>query len=302
MSDCNWNLLAPSAVPRLESYPVIFQNRLFAFTGFTNGLDVSPETEIYDFNTGGWSMGAPMPVAVTHMGVALADEEIWVAGGFEGDNPGVATAAVQIYNPRTNQWREGPELPFARASGSMVFVDGKLHHFGGLLPDRRTNVGEHWVLDTRNPAAGWRQKAELPEARNHLGGVALNGNIYAIGGQFGHDGSHKDVALFHVYNSTSDTWRQLADLPVNLSHIEAGVFAFENRIYVVGGESNSRATDTIFVYDPQTDSWSEFCTVPNKLIAPGARIYGNDLVVLNGGLDGACCPVTTFRYINLTRK
>lgn len=301
-SSCEWNSLASSAIPRLESYPVLLGNKLYAVTGFTSGLRVSPQVEIYDFGSGKWSSGTAMPVAVTHMGVALVDSDIWVVGGFEGNHPGVATNAVQIYDTKTDQWREGPALPFPRASGSMVYANGKLHHFGGLLPDRRTNVDEHWVLNLGDVGAGWKQKASLPEARNHLGGVALNGNIYAVGGQFGHDGPHRDVRLVHVYNTQNDEWQRLADIPATLSHIEAGIFSFENRIYVAGGETDSGAAQTLFVYDPKTDAWSEFCSLPESLLAPGARVYQGRLYLLNGGVGGACCPVSDFRYIDLINK
>lgn len=301
-SDFQWSQLSPSTIPRLESYPLILDNKLYAFSGFTSGLRVSPDTEIYNFDTGQWTVGAPMPVPVTHMGVARVGSDVWIVGGFEGDNPGVSTSKVQIYDTRKDQWREGPELPFPRASGALVHADGKLYHFGGLLPDRQTNVDEHWVLNLNDPGAGWRQKAALPEARNHLGGVGLNGNIYAVGGQFGHDGAHNDVGYVHVYHPKDDQWTRLADLPVGLSHFEAGIFTFENRIYVVAGESNSRAQDTIYYYDPKSDTWEEFGLLPESLIAPGARIYGNRLLVLNGGSGGACCPVDLFRYITLTNK
>ena len=301
-SDCEWTDLTPSAIPKLESYPVIVGNKLYTFSGFTNGLAVIPETEIYDLNTGQWSFGASMPLPVTHMGVARVNDDIWIVGGFAGDHPGTATSRVQIYSPGNDQWREGPELPVARASGSLVLVNGKLHHFGGLLPDRRTDIDEHWVLDLNNINAGWKADDPLPIARNHLGGVALNGNIYAVGGQFGHDGGNEDVPFVHVYSTDSGDWERLADMPLALSHFEAGIFVFENRIYVVGGISPNGAQDTIFVYDPQSDTWSEFCGIPQRLLAPGARMYGNQLLVLNGGVNGAGSPINAFRYINLINK
>ncbi len=106
----------------------------------------------------------------------------------------------------------------------------------------------------------------------------------------------------HVYSTDTGDWERLADMPIALSHFEAGIFVFENRIYVVGGISPNGARDTILVYDPQSDTWSEFCGIPQRLLAPGARMYGNQLLVLNGGVNGAGSPINTFRYINLINK
>lgn len=68
----------------------------------------------------------------------------------------------------------------------------ELHYFGGVI--RKNGVylqdyGTHWALDLDGGTA-WRTTtttgdllAPLPNPRNHMGGVALEGKIYAIGGQ-----------------------------------------------------------------------------------------------------------------------
>ena len=73
-------------------------------------------------------------------------------------------------------------MPNPRGSLAAAYSEGKIHVFGGLLPDRKTDVGEHFILDVINQNAGWVAAADMPEPRNHHSGAALNGKIYAIGG------------------------------------------------------------------------------------------------------------------------
>lgn len=299
-SDCSWTEGPPSALSRLESQTALIGNRLYTFSGFEDGLKISPETEIFDLNTSTWASGAPMPLAVTHMGAALVDGKVWIVGGFVGDHPGEAVAAVQIYDPNTDSWSRGPDLPSARASGALVYSEGVLHYFGGLQPDRRTDLNEHLVLRVTDSASGWSQKAALPDGRNHLGGIAVEGKVYAVGGQFGHDAGVDDLPFMDVYDPELNSWQRLSDLPVDRSHFEAGIFSFEGRIFVVGGRSDDAYAGDILVYDPNKDSWDTFCDLPENLLAPVSRIYGDRLYVINGGVDGVCCPVPHLRYIQLS--
>ncbi|THD66536.1 hypothetical protein E7Z59_12130 [Robertkochia marina] len=299
VSDCVWSENPPSGISRLESQTAVLNNTLYTFSGFTQGLKIVPYTEILDLDTGLWAMGAPMPIGVTHMGAALVNDRVWIAGGFVGDHPGVATAEVQIYDTNTDTWSKGPALPSPRASGALVYSNGWLHYFGGLMPDRRTDLDEHLVLNMADTTSGWVSKAPLPYGRNHLGGTVLNGDIYAVGGQFGHDGAVDDVAYVHRYLSMEDRWEPLNDLPHDRSHFEPGIFTLNDNIFVAGGRMDDEFADDVLIYDPENDVWDHFCELSSELLAPVSRIHGSKLYVINGGEGGVCCPLNTVMTIDL---
>ena len=48
--------------------------------------------------------------------------------------------------------------------------------------------------------------APFPSPRGHMGAIALDGFLYAIGGCHTHDPLPIDVALVHRYDPTTDTW------------------------------------------------------------------------------------------------
>jgi N-acetylneuraminic acid mutarotase len=223
------------------------------------------------------------------MGAVAVGEEIWILGGFAGDHPGKSTDLVQIYNTSTDTWTTGPSLPLPRASGGAAYSEGKIHYFGGLLPDRVTDVGDHFVYDVNNQEEGWITLAPLPEPRNHLGAAAVNGILYAIGGQFGHDAGVDDQAFLHAYDPQTNSWTEKNDLRSERSHFEPGTIVHNNKIIIVGGRRGSFIFDDITEYDPIADSWSELCQLPARLLAPSAKIIGDQLIVANGGDNGTCC-------------
>ena len=100
--NCDWNTLADSSLEKVEAQSVKINDKLYVLAGFLSGLNITGTTEIYDPASDSWSIGAPMPTPVTHMGAVGVGNEIWILGGFEGNHPGVATDNVQIYNTATD--------------------------------------------------------------------------------------------------------------------------------------------------------------------------------------------------------
>ncbi|UOQ64656.1 malectin domain-containing carbohydrate-binding protein [Hymenobacter volaticus] len=299
---CQWVAAAPSALERKEGQSAVVNGQLYTFGGYYGNLQGTNLTQRYDVNTNQWTNLAPAPYPVTHMGVAVVDEQVWLIGGFQGEvHPGPVTAAVQVYDTRTNTWNFGPSLPAPRGSNAAALVGRKIHAFGGVLPDRHTDAGDHYVLDVDNLAAGWQSAAPLPNPRNHLAGASLGGKVYAIGGQYGHDQGRDINSLVHVYDPATNTWTRLPDLPGPRSHFEPGTFTLDGQILIVGGSNNSTDYADILSYTPDTNSWRQYCSLPATLVAPFAQAIGNKLVVAQGARDNFAVPEKTTQVSTITR-
>ena len=280
---CAWNTLADANIERFEAISQKIGDKLYVLGGFKPGVLVVPETEIYDTTNDTWSIGASMPIPVTHTAAVAVGSEIWILGGFAGDNPGVAVKAVQIYNSQTDSWSMGPDLPNLVGSGAGALSGNKIHFFGGLMPDRQTDVADHWVLDLTNIASGWTAAAPMPNARNHHSGISVNGIVYAIGGQVGHDGPKYDTKFVHAYNPNTDTWMRLTDLDRTRSHFKAATTLHNGKIIIAGGIDNGPIVNDISVFDPQLNSWSELCKLPGDgLEEAAAQAFGDRLIVSGG--------------------
>ncbi len=280
---CVWNPLADANIDRFEAISQKIGDKLYVLGGFKPGVLVVPETEIYDTTNDVWSIGASMPIPVTHTAAVAVGTDIWILGGFAGNNPGVATNAVQVYNTLTDSWSTGPDLPNPIGSAAGALSGTKIHFFGGLLPDRQTDVADHLVLDLTNIAAGWTSAAPMPNARNHHSGISVNGIIFAIGGQIGHDGPKQDTQFVHSYDPNTDTWTRRADLARTRSHFKAATTIHNGKIIIVGGIDNGPIVNDISVYDPQLNVWSELCKLPGEgLEEAAAQAFGDRLIVSGG--------------------
>ena len=296
--------LRPAPTRKLEPAAAVVDGRLYVFGGFVTTprpreFPVEPRVDVYDPARDAWQRVADLPRKITHANAVVVEAdgapEVWMAGGFEGDEPGRAVASVLIYDPRRDAWRDGPPLPAAVAGGTLALVDGALHYLGGFLPDRDTAVGTHWRLALGTTT--WAPRAPLPVARGHLASAVLGGELYAIGGQVRHDNWPRDLDAVDVYDPTSDAWSPVASLPTPRSHCEAATFVHRERIVVVGGRDNTRwpilrraGLAGILVYDPAGDRWSERPGLPVGIESPVARLVGGRLVVTAGALAGDVVP------------
>jgi len=289
--------LRSSPIARFIAQNVTANGKLYVFGGFfTNELQVTPRVDEYDLKTDSWRRLANLPIAVTHAGIAVDGQDVWLAGGFVGDHPGKAVVDVWIYNIELNKWRRGPALPEKRGGGAMVRLGRELHYFGGLKEDRKTDSAQHWTLSL-DARTHWENSSPLPEPRNHLGGAVLEGKIYAIGGTR----AYKDLNWVHAYDPISKNWEQVASLSYGRSHFETSTFVFDDKIFIVGGRRISipRLYD-IHAYDPKINQWRSMPALPQALQSPIAKVLGNQLLVANGGIGpGGAYPISTMRVCEL---
>ncbi len=303
----NWVKQSDMKVARVEATTVDYRGDIYVFNGFKAGIRIADSVEKYDVATKKWSIISSTTTmngsAVTHNGVVRVGADVWIIGGRIGSHPGRVSDLVWIYNLDKKKWRRGPDLPMPGAAGGAALVNNKIHWFGGIDAHARCDVNTHLVYDLSKPAAGWNNitaKAGMPSPRNHFSTAAVGGIIYAMGGQYGHDGcpgkSTQDTTLVHAFNPKTNKWSRKADLPSKNSHTEPGTFVYKGDIYTTGGEN---AQDKVWKYNPRTNKWSTFKTLPEKLVAPIARIVDGNLIVAGGGAPIARNAVNTVRSIRV---
>lgn len=285
-----WQLMAPAPAGHIEGGAATINGRLYIFSGFATAgvLIPSNRMDVYHLATNTWESSVmpfgPTPFSSSHIQAAADGQFVWFAGGFVGPSGGPPTDEVWRYDTLTDTWTPGPPLPAPRASGGLVVQGRNLHFIGGLPADRQTDQADHWVLDLDNPVA-WVNAAPFNRPRNHFQAVTVNGIIYAVGGQAGHDGPLDDVPWVDAYDPVTDTWQQVADLPVRRSHVEPSTLVINERILIMGGRSWGLPSPVNMVtqYKPQTDTWEDLDPLPVPLIGMSGAYIGNYVVVTTGG-------------------
>ncbi|OON67443.1 kelch repeat-containing protein [Hymenobacter sp. CRA2] len=284
-----WATMAPAPLGRYEALGTVAEGRLYVFGGFytTSIIDATARCDVYDPATNTWTQLANMPEAMTHTGLAYDGAgHLYMAGGYVGRHPGPITEHVWRYDIATNTWSAGVPLPSGRGGCMLVARGRTLHVFGGAARFGGVSsydIAEHLTLDLDAPNPTWVARAPLPNPRNHLGGVALNGKVYAIGGQHLDNETTENQASVHEYDPATDTWTAKANMPRTLGHITSTVLALNNRIVVVAGVTNiAGAVPNLIEFDPVANTWREITPLPERRHSPVAGVVGGRLLVTGG--------------------
>jgi len=149
---------------------------------------------------------------------------------------------------------------------------------------RLTARDEMTVTVEAEPAEGqgsWEELPESPLARQEVSYVQVGGKFYLAGGG-AMDGSYGSVADHEVYDPVARTWEGLQPLPTALDHIQ-GV-SLDGLIYYIGGLSGwpGPHADTVYIYDPETDSFSEGASMPRGRGAGGVAVHDGKIYYAGG--------------------
>lgn len=284
------NANAPAPFGRSEGPSAVVDGKLYVFSGFTpsavanNFVPVNKSSFRYDPNAGTWTQLRDIPVATSHSGTAVDDQNkfIYIAGGVvantatTADDDVTASRDVYRYNIADNSWSTIKDLPLPRGAGDLSFIvrdngDKELHYFGGTSTNREISQNEHWSLKLGSTTAEWTSVAPLPEGRerNHLADAVFDGKIYAIGGQTGHNQSLKTLDFVDAYDPETNRWETVTGIPTPVagitgtpgrSHIAGGTFVMDDRIIVAGGEYKHGAggsVNLVTAYDPVLKVWTQ---------------------------------------------
>ena len=285
-----WFAAASAPLTVYEAQGAAVGGKVYVFGGFYDTKTrATTRVQRYDPASDAWDTLAPLPEKVTHAGQAASDNEVFLVGGFVGDHPGVTTDHVWRYDTETNRWSALPSLPARRGGGGAALLGRTLHFFGGMIRDHDSyggDWGDHWMLDVDTGTA-WHAAAPLPNPRNHLGAVVLNGRIYAIGGQHLGDEVSGNQSSLQRWDPSTGAWSELAPLPSPRGHVSASILVRDGRILVIGGlGQGSHPLREVLEYDPGTDFWRELDPLPAPRQSPVARLIGGRVITTTGGYNG----------------
>lgn len=104
----------------------------------------------------------------------------------------------------------------------------------------------------------WVYAAPMQEARKNSSVTALDGKIYVLGGE----NATGSLKSFVVYDTEKKTWETLPDYPGTETGIcKAAMFAYNNEITVVGGQTDTSATgkmlNAVYAFNTETKQWQK---------------------------------------------
>ena len=141
-------------------------------------------------------------------------------------------------------------------------------------------------------AGMWQTMAAAPTKRTEVAGAAVGGKVYVVGGFA--EPSLSNVMNLAVcdtveeYDPSTNRWATKSPVPVGLHH--AGAASVGDRLYIIGGFTKSlfsvwQPAASVYMYNPETDSWVERAPMPTKRGALAVVPLGEKLFAI-GGYDG----------------
>ncbi|MES1991223.1 MAG: kelch repeat-containing protein [Pseudomonadota bacterium] len=135
----------------------------------------------YDIADNAWSVvKSSNPAPRTDAAVIVVGNEIYVIGGREGSDP---SARVDIFNPATGLWKQGPSLPSPREDHAAAIVGNQIHVSGGQSISPPKSYADHFILDLISNS--WSIAAPMPTPRHGSVAAGVDGKFFVVGGAAG---------------------------------------------------------------------------------------------------------------------
>jgi N-acetylneuraminic acid mutarotase len=247
--------------------------------------------EVYDIETGSWSVLASMDSPRVGHTLEFLNNKIYVIGGVESVQQNFSN--ILEYDIETDTWTTICEMPEPRFNHFSEVIDGKIYISGGLTVKNGRHPGIVSSLRYDPANERWDTIANLNHER-HLGGSCMFDNkIYVFGGA----PSGMPLPMAHrsieIYDPEADVWTVSEDeIPVPFMY--GIVIAHGESILLLGGYEKvitANCYSSILKYDPVSsgDKWKVMASMPEDRARMSGNIVNNFLHMFGGivGIENA---------------
>ncbi|HEY3568079.1 MAG TPA: hypothetical protein VGP73_09105, partial [Thermoanaerobaculia bacterium] len=222
--------------PRRSFAVAAVDGRLHVLGGVDPSGKAVATHEDWDPEPGRWTRRADLPVARDALAAATVDGKLHALGGRRGSPAGErTTGAHEEYDPASDSWRRRRPMPTPRCSLATAVLAGRVHALAG---ERSRLFGRSTltVHEEYQPATDrWlRHRAPLLYPRRNLGAAAVQGQIFAVGGE-GPLGGAADVQRL---DPATGAWSE--GVPLAAPAVSPGVAGVDGTLYMAGGGKASR--------------------------------------------------------------
>lgn len=242
---------------------------------------------------GAWSTADPLPERVFfHAGAAHGDT-IYILGGRTFKNNHIGISASVFYSHigadgAPGAWQATSDLPSALYHISVAVSGDRIYVTGGWGIQGPSNSVYAADIQSDGSLSPWKSLLTLPESV-YTHAAVEDGTLYVLGGVNKDYVVHNSVYYANILDDGSlDSWRVGTSLPVAVSGHTAAIL--DGRIYVMGGEDASGATDAVYtapiMSDKNIGDWAAHASLPTPLRMHDSAAT-SDAIFIVGGSDGS---------------
>jgi hypothetical protein len=225
---------------------------LFSMT--VSGSVISPSFYLatFDCSQETWNVN-PLTVPPVFNAASIAYEgKIYVYGGSTLPSYEL-TNQIMIYDIALDQWTSG--TPGIKALNGMAgdVYEGKLYFFGGIDGEWVVNTS---VLIYDIGTDSWSEvTTEGLHRESLLSAKIISGKAYLWGG-YSEESNYDPDETLEIYDINLETLTSGSSSDIIPDLWANGVFTYEDKIYVYGGDQEAVWVSDIDIYDPLTNSWT----------------------------------------------
>jgi N-acetylneuraminic acid mutarotase len=285
----SWQLVETTGEPikRHENSLTSIGSKLYVF----GGRGVKP-MDVLNTETNVWTTKGETPLEMHHFQAVNYKGEIYVLGAFTGSYPHETPIPnIYIYNPDTDTWRIGAEIPRKRGSAGAFVYNNKIYLVCGIQ-DGHWDGHVTW-FDEYNPETNkWRTLSDAPQARDHTSVAVVGDKLYLAGGRKSHAAINQVLELttaeVDVFDFKTNTWETLP-ASANIPTERAGCSAVskDGKLIIIGGESSSQksAHSDVEVLNPRTNVWEKLPPMKVTRHGTGATVINGKIYIAAGSLN-----------------
>lgn len=186
--------------------------------------------EIFDLDSGQVTKGHPLAYPRSGLGLAALDGKLYAIGGTQlRGHDRTQTNRVEVYDPATDTWTDGPTMPTPRECEAVV-VTGFILVPGGYASRRSTDVVELFVPGEQV----WKRLPSLGVPTSAAAVAVAAGTVYLFG-------NYEDRAQVLGYDLRT---RKTSRLKVDFKPVRhAAADALGSLIVVAGGSTSESGPD-----------------------------------------------------------
>jgi len=225
-----------------QTLPIRLSNGHILVVDSTNSRPTD-QIQIYNPESGEWSVTGPLNTPrYASTGAPLSDGGALIIGG--ADQQAIPQSSAERFNAKTNTWEEVTSSPLKQryVQASILLDNGSI----ALIGEGPTLSNKAAIYDPNHDS--WSETAPMNVARRGAAVWALEGeHVLVVGGFTG----SKTTLESEIYDSTTDEWTSIADVPGRASAL--GVLS-DGRPIGIGSEGATNQP-VLLIYDPDSDTW-----------------------------------------------
>ena len=245
----------------------------------------------YNVSTNTWTTKATLPIVLRDPNQAVElNGKIYVVGGFSRYRDTKRniwrlsdSKALYVYDVAMNSWTRKADMPQSGVHGVSAAYNGFIYVATQCF-DISCGDTQHGVVWRYNPKTDrWVLESRVPngETWRPAGGI-IGGKLYVV----------DDMGATDIYDLTTKLWTSAPQRPFR--RCSGSSTTFQAKVYLVNCANDDGSDESMLVFDPQTNTWTQLPAAPEGAYATLARVGVNGFNRLE--LVGGTKPGNNWQY------